>query len=586
MNLPQLRAHLASRNIIEVSCSVSVLVGVLVNRSMTEARTLLAEYLRSGSETAFRELVERFTNLVYATALRLVGGDTHLAEDVAQTVFVHLARNAHRISGEAALGGWLHRDTCHVAATTLRTERRRRLREQQAMEMNSAQDHSEANLARLTPVLDEAISQLKSEDQAAVILRFFEQRDFRTVGQSIGRNEDAARMRVNRALEALRSILAHKGVILSAAALGTALAAEGAAAAPAGLAGSLAGGALACAAGGSSILTLIKTMSIPKVSVISALVIAGVGVPVWQETRIQRLRSENARVQVGQTELGQDNELATLRAEVERLRTVQPDQAELDRLRQWRTQTEPELLRLRGMAGVARRANADAEQLRAQKARQETEAANNPMSAAMGDAMKHAMEQRTESQLARMSATLHLTGEQTEAARAILMRQGQAMSASMQQAFSGKFDKDELARLAREAGNPDEQIKALLTPDQRSLFPSYQQEEAAYNARQAASAELLQLSALGLTPEQEDRAFAALYDVSLNQLTGSARAKPASTDQSAILQWSLDQKAQALEPVLTPAQFASYRQQQAIQSKLAQDLWSKMQGTTGAGGSN
>jgi len=78
-----------------------------------------------------------------------------------------------------------------------------------------------------------------------------------------------------------------------------------------------------------------------------------------------------------------------------------------------------------------------------------------------------------------------------------------------------------MTRLSLEAGDPDTQIKVLLTPDQKAAYPNYQQEEAAYNARMAANSELLQLQvSLGLTPEQEDRAFAALYEVSLDQLTG------------------------------------------------------------------
>jgi hypothetical protein len=43
---------------------------------MTDPRTLLAEYVTKGSESAFREVVERFINLVYGTALRRVDGDT------------------------------------------------------------------------------------------------------------------------------------------------------------------------------------------------------------------------------------------------------------------------------------------------------------------------------------------------------------------------------------------------------------------------------------------------------------------------------------------------------------------------------
>ena len=274
---------------------------------------------------------------------------------------------------------------------------------------------------------------------------------------------------------------------------------------------------------------------------------------------------------------GQKTELASLQSEVERLRKVEADQTELARLRQWQAQTEPELLRLRGMAGVARRANAEAEALRAQLARQASEAGTNPVSGAMADAMKLAMDQQVDGRLSRLKASLNLTPEQEQAAREILARQAQAMSAGMQQAFSGKFDKEELARLGKNAGNTDEQIKALLSPDQKAAYPNYQQEEAAHNARMAANSELMSLQAtVGLTSDQQDRAFAALYDANFNQLTGNA--KPPSGNQAEVMQWTLDQKAKALEPVLTPAQLESYQQQQAIQAKLAKDILSKMQG--------
>jgi DNA-directed RNA polymerase specialized sigma24 family protein len=65
---------------------------------MTDSKQLLAEYAKSSSESAFRELVTYYFGLVYSTGLRLVGGDTHLAEDVAQTVFSDLARKAHALS--------------------------------------------------------------------------------------------------------------------------------------------------------------------------------------------------------------------------------------------------------------------------------------------------------------------------------------------------------------------------------------------------------------------------------------------------------------------------------------------------------
>src|SRR5271154_5141213 len=108
---------------------------------MTETQELVADYVKHGSEAAFRELAARYLDLVYSTAVRLTGGDTHLAEDVTQTVFVDLARLAKGLSSDVRLGGWLHRHTCFVAAKTLRAERRRQAREQQAVAMNALTDH-------------------------------------------------------------------------------------------------------------------------------------------------------------------------------------------------------------------------------------------------------------------------------------------------------------------------------------------------------------------------------------------------------------------------------------------------------------
>jgi hypothetical protein len=316
-----------------------------------------------------------------------------------------------------------------------------------------------------------------------------------------------------------------------------------------------------------------------KVILVGALVVAAIAVPVWQQTRLRRVQSENTQLRA------QGAELTALRAAVERQRATQAGPAELERLRQWQAQTQPELLRLRGMAGVARQANAEAEGLRTQLARQASEAGINPVSGPMADlmkdAMKLAMEQQVAGRLSSMTASLHLTPEQAQAVRDILTRQAQVTSAGVQQVFSGKYDKAELARFAKDGGNPEAQIKALLTPDQQASYQSYQQEEAAYNARLAANSELLQLqSTLGVTAEQQDRVLAALYDVNLSQLT--SHTTQSFTNQAEAMQWVLEQKAKALGSVLTPTQLENYRQQQALQLKATQDILRKMEDAGGS----
>ena len=91
---------------------------------MTDDFQLLRRYVESGSEEAFAQLVERYLDLVYSAALRQVGGDAQLAQDVVQTVFAALSRKARGFANHTVLGGWLYRHTSFVAKQTLRTERR------------------------------------------------------------------------------------------------------------------------------------------------------------------------------------------------------------------------------------------------------------------------------------------------------------------------------------------------------------------------------------------------------------------------------------------------------------------------------
>jgi RNA polymerase sigma factor (sigma-70 family) len=243
---------------------------------MTDHRTLLAEYAANGSEEAFRELVARYIDLVYSTAVRLVNGDTHRAEDVAQTVFADLARLAGKFSQDVMLGGWLHRRTWHVATTLMRNERRRLNRERQAVEMNELQDHPEGQFERIAPLLDEAINQLGARDRAAIVLRFFEHRDLRAVGLALGSNEDAAQKRVSRAVEKLRCHFARRGIVASSTVIASVIAAHAVHSAPAGLASSVTTASLAGAAGSSSFglaSNLFKTMLMKKTTLIAAAVI-------------------------------------------------------------------------------------------------------------------------------------------------------------------------------------------------------------------------------------------------------------------------------------------------------------------------
>ncbi len=185
---------------------------------MSEDAELLSRYVRDRSEAAFAGLVERHLPLVYSAALRQVNGDLELAKDVAQTVFIDLARKADSFSSGTVLAGWLYTSARFAAAKAVRTNQRRRSREQSFAAMQTPHlepgPDPEADWTQLEGVIDEAMAGLSPADRDAVLLRIFQSREFKAVGAALGISEDAARMRVNRALETLRDLLRQREPIV------------------------------------------------------------------------------------------------------------------------------------------------------------------------------------------------------------------------------------------------------------------------------------------------------------------------------------------------------------------------------------
>jgi RNA polymerase sigma factor (sigma-70 family) len=239
---------------------------------MTDAE-LLRRYAEDRSEEAFAELVRRRVNFVYSAARRQAGGDSHLAEDITQEVFSDLARQARALCRRPAVMGWLYTATRFAAAKRVRTEQRRRRREQEAytMQENIVDPGHDPDWQRLRPLLDRVMHQLKDRDRQLLLLRFFNQSSLAEVGEELNVSPNAAQKGVDRALEKLRALLAKHGVTSSAAAIALFLSQQTMTAAPASLAGAVTSHALGgvALAGGTTAyaLNFLQLMNTMKLTV-------------------------------------------------------------------------------------------------------------------------------------------------------------------------------------------------------------------------------------------------------------------------------------------------------------------------------
>lgn len=320
-------------------------------------RDLLREYVESQSEQAFAELVTRHINLVYATALRIVG-ESQMAHDVAQTVFIRLARKAHSLREGNALPGWLYRAACGVAKDTLRLESRRRRRETEAMNRADLDSNSQVAWEAIMPLLDEAMQQLNRLEQNAVVLRFLQGKSFRETALALAVSEDAAQKRVSRAIDKLRVHFKKRGLAVSATAMVAALETHSLQAAPAGLAAGVA--SLAGTMGSTGLSAMIKTLLMTKAK--AAIVIAAVSGAILTSVVLQHQKI--ARLQQEQADLNQQLIEARLRrAEAQSL----AEQLQIAR-EQLQAQTG-ELLRLRGQATALQQAQLENTRLKAERDR-------------------------------------------------------------------------------------------------------------------------------------------------------------------------------------------------------------------------
>jgi RNA polymerase sigma factor (sigma-70 family) len=284
---------------------------------MIDDAELLRRYHEDASEAAFAEVVRRHVDHVYSSALRLVGGDAHRAEDVAQMVFVSLARKSSKLTQHPVIAGWLYTATHHAAAQVVRGESRRRRREEEAHLMNECLKDdaatAEADWIRVRPVLDAALQALNERDRAAVVLRFFAQRPFADIGRALRVSEDAARMRVERAVEKLRTQLIRRGVSSSVGALVVALETQVITAAPASLAASITSAACIVATSLSGTAGLFAhLMAETKVIVGAAGLVACLVGTIVLNQHLERRRAETALEQATRAAVVQTREIQAI----------------------------------------------------------------------------------------------------------------------------------------------------------------------------------------------------------------------------------------------------------------------------------
>jgi len=175
---------------------------------MVNDHQLLSAYVQ-GDEQAFETLVEKYFRMVYTVAARQTG-DSHLAEEIAQSVFLILSRKAGGLSSKTSIPGWLLRTTRFVCWDAIKMRRRREQNERKLAVNLEPQLETKPEPGTMELLLEEAIQALRPEEQAGIVARFFEGKDFQEIAAMFAITEHAARKRTSRCLAKLQTFMAKR----------------------------------------------------------------------------------------------------------------------------------------------------------------------------------------------------------------------------------------------------------------------------------------------------------------------------------------------------------------------------------------
>ena len=174
---------------------------------------LLSQYQNQGDTNAFNVLMQRYSNLVFNTALRILR-DRSLAEDATQETFYRLMRRPEQVS--RCVPAWLHRAATHLCLDMLRANNARRNREQAYQtELQRKRDLTPESWDQVLPQLDTALSELPEDTRQILVDHFLMGKSQRQLAEDYSHSPATMSRRMKSALEDLRKKLSAQGISLS-----------------------------------------------------------------------------------------------------------------------------------------------------------------------------------------------------------------------------------------------------------------------------------------------------------------------------------------------------------------------------------
>jgi RNA polymerase sigma-70 factor (ECF subfamily) len=191
-----------------------------VNAEAEDDRALVAR-LKAGEGDAYEEAVRVYSSRLLAVTRRILGNDEE-ARDALQDTFLSAFRSIARFEGDSRLSTWLHRIAVNAALMKVRTRKRKPERSIEELLPAYREDgHHAEGFVSWEPPVDVAmeiahnralvracIAELPDQYRVVMMLRDIEDVDTVDVAAMLGISPNAVKIRLHRARQALRTLLA------------------------------------------------------------------------------------------------------------------------------------------------------------------------------------------------------------------------------------------------------------------------------------------------------------------------------------------------------------------------------------------
>lgn len=192
----------------------------MASAAPVDEATLVAQ-LRAGDEAAFEQVVRSYGGRMLAVARRIVSSEED-ARDVVQDAFLNAFRSLDRFEGNAKLSTWLHRIVVNAALMKLRTRKRKPEQSIETLLPAYLDDgHHEERFQSWDEPIDKVMERAENRElvrqqidalpegyRTVLVLRDIEGLDTEETANVLGLSVNATKIRLHRARQALRTLLA------------------------------------------------------------------------------------------------------------------------------------------------------------------------------------------------------------------------------------------------------------------------------------------------------------------------------------------------------------------------------------------